>query len=270
MGVVLRAFDTSFDRPLAIKVLLSRPGPGAERRFLEEARVTGQLQHPGIPPVHELGHLADGRPYFSMKLIEGRTLAELLRQRSSPAAELPRFLKVFEQIAQTLADAHSQGVIHRDLKPLNIMVGAFAEVQVMDWGVAKRLPREGPQIAAFSPPAPDAAADRSAAPADTVPANSNTRDADADDSQTQAGQVLGTISYMAPEQARGEVSSLDERCDVFGLGAILDTILTGLPPYAAKEKHLLWKQAREGDLAEALARLEACGADAELVRLAQS
>src|SRR5262249_20297855 len=102
MGVVVRAYDASFDRPLAIKVLLSRSGAVAERPFPKEARLTGQLQHPGIPPVHELGRLADGRPYFSMKLIEGRTLADLLRQRSSPAAELPRFLKIFEQIAQTL------------------------------------------------------------------------------------------------------------------------------------------------------------------------
>src|SRR5579859_7753871 len=113
MGVVLRAYDAAFDRPLAIKILLARSGADAERRFLEEARVTGQLQHPGIPPTHELGRLADGRPYFSMKLIEGRTLADLLRQRPSPATDLPRFLKAFEQIAQTLAYAHSRGVIHR-------------------------------------------------------------------------------------------------------------------------------------------------------------
>jgi serine/threonine-protein kinase len=270
MGVILRVHDASLDRPLAIKVLLTRPGAGAERRFLEEARVSGQLQHPGIPPVHELGHLADGRPYFSMKLIEGRTLADLLRQRSSPAGELARFLKVFEQVAQTLAYAHSQGVIHRDLKPLNIMVGAFGEVQVMDWGVAKRLPRETAPGTASLPVAIEAVADRSAPAADTVPANTSTRDVDADDSQTQAGQVLGTISYMAPEQARGEIASLDERCDVFGLGAILCTILTGYPPYSVKDKNLLWRQAREGDLADAWARLEACGADAELVKLART
>jgi tetratricopeptide (TPR) repeat protein len=271
MGVVLRAYDVSFDRTLAIKVMLTRSGVDAERRFLEEARVTGQLQHPGIPPAHELGRLDDGRPYFSMKLIEGRTLAELLRQRSSPASELPRFLKAFEQIAQTLAFAHSRGVIHRDLKPLNIMVGAFGEVQVMDWGLAKRLPRKTTEIAELSPAVPDAAADRSAAPADTVaPADTAPLDSQTDDSQTQAGQVLGTISYMAPEQARGEVSALDERCDVFGLGGILCTILTGQPPYPGNDKHLLRKQAREGDLADARARLEACGADAQLVTLALS
>jgi serine/threonine-protein kinase len=270
MGVILRVHDGSFDRPLAIKVLLTRPGAGAERRFLDEARVSGQLQHPGIPPVHELGRLDDGRPFFSMKLIEGNTLADLLRRRSSPSSELPRFLKVFEQVAQTLAYAHSQRVIHRDLKPLNIMVGAFGEVQVMDWGVAKRLLRESALCEASSTGAPETAGDHSAPSADTVPANTGTRDAGADDSQTQAGEVLGTISYMAPEQARGEVASLDERCDVFGLGAILCAILTGNAPYATKDKNLLWKQAREGDLGEAWARLEACGADPELVTLARS
>jgi tetratricopeptide (TPR) repeat protein len=145
------------------------------------------------------------------------------------------------------------------------MVGAFGEVQVMDWGLAKRLPRDSTEIAAFSPVVPDAAAESSAVRADTAPVDSDT-----DDSQTQAGQVLGTVSYMAPEQARGEVSALDERCDVFGLGAILCTILTGQAPYSVKDKHVLWKHAQEGDLADARARLEACGADAELVRLAGS
>ncbi len=305
MGCVLRAYDVAFDRPLAIKVLLAKPGADAERRFLEEARVTGQLQHPGIPPVHELGRLADGRPYFSMKLIEGRTLLDLLRRRSSgsfpplreggaesaiPPAELPQLLKIFEQIAQTLAYAHSRGVIHRDLKPLNIMVGAFGEVQVMDWGLAKRLPRENTALAADLPDVVHAAADSAAALVDAAPGQSDASKSDApksdtgksdtdksgvahsdtDDSQTQVGQVLGTISYMAPEQARGDVAALDERCDVFGLGAILCTILTGHPPYVAKEKHELWKQARTGDLADAWARLAACGADAELVSLARS
>src|SRR5262245_34337985 len=142
MGAVFRVRDTDFDRDLAVKVL--RPelhGHAAMvERFLEEARVCGRLQHPGVPPVHELGRLPDGRPYFTMKLVQGRTLAELLRERSSGAdasgspAERAPFLKVFEQICQTVAYAHSQGILHRDLKPANVMVGAFGEVQVMDWG----------------------------------------------------------------------------------------------------------------------------------------
>jgi Tfp pilus assembly protein PilF len=264
MGVVLRAHDSSFDRPLAIKVLLApcQPGADQERRFLEEAGITGRLQHPGIPPAHEVGRLADGRPYFSMKLIEGRTLADLLAERTTPQTDLPRFLKTFEQIAQTLAYAHSQRVIHRDLKPSNVMVGAFGEVQVMDWGLAKRLPREA---AAVDPQgAPDESNRAEPTSVETV------AEADTAGSHTQAGQVLGTFSYMAPEQARGEVHTQDERCDVFGLGAILCAILTGKPPYRGKDGQSLFKQAQEADLTEAWDRLDACGTDVELVRLARA
>src|SRR2546430_5934251 len=143
MGVVLRVIDLDVQRPLAVKVLLRQYERTAADRFLEEARITGQLQHPGVPPVHEIGRLEDGRPFFSMKLIEGRTLSELLRDRPTPQTDLPRFLKIFQQIAQTLAYAHSRGIIHRDLKPLNVMVGAFGEVQVMDWGLAHRLGGDG-------------------------------------------------------------------------------------------------------------------------------
>src|SRR5439155_12137203 len=107
--------------------------------FLEEAQISGQLQHPGIVPVYELGAFADQRPYFTMKLVKGQTLATLLAQRGEPGQDRPRFLKVFEQVCQTLAYAHARGVIHRDLKPANVMVGKFGEVQVMDWGLAKVL-----------------------------------------------------------------------------------------------------------------------------------
>jgi hypothetical protein len=138
MGRVVRIRDDDFDRPLAMKVLLER-NSDLEDRFLREARLTGVLQHPGIPPVHALGRLDDGRPYFIMKLIQGRSLQTLLRDRSSPSADLPRFITIFEQICQTVGYAHDRGVIHRDLKPANIMVGAFGEVQVMDWGLAKLM-----------------------------------------------------------------------------------------------------------------------------------
>jgi tetratricopeptide (TPR) repeat protein len=139
MGVVYRASDSTFNRTLAIKVLLNEHSgrPELARRFLAEAQVMSQLQHPGIPPVHDLGKLPDGRPFFAMKLIQGRTLARLLRERPHPAHDLPRFLAIFQQLCQTIAYAHSRAVLHRDLKPSNIMVGAFGEVQVMDWGFAK-------------------------------------------------------------------------------------------------------------------------------------
>src|SRR5436305_292816 len=103
------------------------------RRFVEEAQIAGQLQHPGVVPVYELGTLTDHRPYFAMKLVKGRTLAELLEERAGPAEDRARLLGIFEQVGLTMAYAHVRGVIHRDLKPSNIMVGSFGEVQVMDW-----------------------------------------------------------------------------------------------------------------------------------------
>jgi WD40 repeat protein/tRNA A-37 threonylcarbamoyl transferase component Bud32 len=254
MGSIWLARDPELNRALAIKVL--RPEylgrPEVERRFREEAQITGQLQHPGIPPVHEVGTLPDGRPFLAMKLIKGRTLAELLHERPSPAAELPRFLGIFEQVCQTLAYAHSKGVIHRDLKPSNIMVGAFGEVQVMDWGLAKILSSRARE-------APETDAEACAIVTARVGATGLS---------SQAGTVLGTPAYMPPEQARGDVQQLDERCDVFGLGAILCEILTGQPPYIAETGWGLLLAA-QADLAKVFARLEGSGADADLVALAK-
>jgi serine/threonine-protein kinase len=261
MGCVLRGHDPDLGRDLAVKLLL--PDHQHDRallsRFREEAQIAGQLQHPGIVPVHELGRLEDGRPFFAMKLVKGRTLADLLRERANPAAELPRFLGIFEAVCQTLAYAHSKGVIHRDLKPSNIMVGAFGEVQVMDWGLAKVLEREGAVSPRSGPQAP-------AKPASVV---RTVRSASAT-LASQHGAVLGTPAYMAPEQAAGEVERLDARCDVFGLGAILCEILTGAPPYRGADSLQVLSMALRADLAEAFARLDGCGANAELIHLARS
>jgi serine/threonine-protein kinase len=253
MGVVFRARDPDLKRSLAVKVLREeyRAVPQLARRFREEAQVTGQLQHPGIPPVHEVGTLPDGRPFFAMKLIKGQTLADLLRGRPSPQDDLPRWLGLFEQLCQTLAYAHSKGVIHRDLKPANVMVGAFGEVQVMDWGLAKVL------------------ADPRAAPDDDPQASAIAGVRDHEALQSRAGQVLGTPSYMAPEQARGEVDQLDGRCDVFGLGAILCEMLTGQPPFVGRGAEAVRRLAAVGDLADALARLDGCGGNGELLELAR-
>lgn len=141
MGAVLRGRDEDLGREIAVKVMLQNHAGKTEllQRFVEEAQIAGQLQHPGITPVYELGRFPDQRPYFTMKLVRGQTLAKLLKDRPDPANERPRFLKIFEQICQTLAYAHTRKVIHRDLKPHNIMVGSFGEVQVMDWGLAKVL-----------------------------------------------------------------------------------------------------------------------------------
>jgi hypothetical protein len=257
MGQVVRVTDEVFQRPLAMKIALGRPRPGSQDRFVREALLTGQLQHPGIPPVQEMGHLEDGRPYFIMKLVKGSDLGKLLRQRSSAAEDLPRLVAIFEQICQTLAYAHSHGLIHRDLKPGNIMVGAFGEVQVMDWGLAKLLTEsDGPEMAEEREQAQSTTIFSIATP-DALP------------QETMPGTVMGTSAYMPPEQARGESETLDTRCDVFGLGAILCEVMTGKPPFAEKSSIENHRLSMKGDLSDAIARLDACGADAELVDLAR-
>jgi serine/threonine-protein kinase len=276
MGAVLRGHDPDLRRDLAVKVLLEehRDDPAIVRRFIEEAQVGGQLQHPGVVPVYELGHFDDRRPFFAMKLVEGRTLAELLHERQGPAEELPQFLAIFEQVCQAVGYAHSHGVIHRDLKPANVMVGRFGEVQVMDWGLAKVLPH---------PPAPspkqgEGEQDRSREdtttrlPTATTPAPPSPVLGEGGwggEGRTQPGSVMGTPAYMAPEQARGETDRLDQRADVFGLGAILCVILTGEPPYAGATGHEVYLQAACAELANAFARLEGCGASPELIALAK-
>ena len=141
MGAILKGRDTDLGRDLAIKVLLDahKDKPEVVQRFVEEAQIGGQLQHPGIAPIYELGQFNDKRPFFAMKLVKGETLSKLLADRADAAEDRGKLIGIFEQICQTMAYAHSRGVIHRDLKPANIMVGAFGEVQVMDWGLAKVL-----------------------------------------------------------------------------------------------------------------------------------
>jgi hypothetical protein len=255
MGDVWLGRDRHLRRPVAVKVVQERwaDNPNVLRRFVEEAQLTSQLQHPGIPPVYERSTLPDGRPYFCMKVVRGRTLASLLEERADPGDDLPRLLGIFEQVCQAVAYAHNKGVIHRDLKPQNVMVGAFGEVQVMDWGLAKVL-REGMPAA------------ETAAPAASVVETDRTEQADG---QTQAGTVLGTYAYMPPEQARGEVGHRDRRCDVFGLGAILCEILTGSPPYLGTPAQVR-VHAQVGFTHDALKRLETCSADQELTALVRS
>jgi serine/threonine-protein kinase len=260
-GIVYRVTDPEMNRPLAVKVL--RPElqgePDAVCRFLEEAQVTGQLQHPGIVPVHAIGRLPDGSPYLVMKLIQGRTLAALLAERPAPAHDLPAFLSIFQQVCQAVAYAHSRGVIHRDLKPANIMVGAFAEVQVMDWGLAKVL-AEG--VIAAEAKGPGQGGATQASTVRTVRTESTGL-------ASVEGTVAGTFAYMSPEQAGGRVEEIDRRADVFGLGAVLCEVLIGRPPCAAAPAWRLPILAEGSDLADAFARLDGCGADAGLVRLCQ-
>jgi serine/threonine-protein kinase len=260
MGVVFRVRDRKLQRELAIKVLREKYEGRREfeERFRREAQICGQLQHPNIVPVHELDQLADGRLFFTMKLVQGRTLASLLKERKEPAQDRERFLAVFEQVAQALAYAHSRGIMHRDLKPANVMLGAFGEVQVMDWGLAKVV---GEHLAVGS-------AALSSVPETAITASaSGAADGGA---RTQPGQVLGTLAYMPPEQARGEIDQLDERSDVFGLGAILHEILTGQPPFTGATNEEVYQKARDGDLTEAFTHLDACGADGEMVGLTKA
>jgi WD40 repeat protein len=258
MGDVWLGRDRRLRRPVAVKVVQQRWAghQNVFRRFTEEAQLTSQLQHPAIPPIYEMGLLPDGRPYFCMKVVRGRTLTSLLEKRSGPGDDLPRLLGIFEQVCQAVAYAHSKGVIHRDLKPANVMVGAFGEVQVMDWGLAKVL-KGGAAV-----PAEAAGSGTSASVVETD------RTQQADD-LTQAGSVLGTFAYMPPEQARGEAAHLDKRCDVFGLGAILCEILTGKAPYEGSREEVKL-HAQLGFTQGALERLAACPADAELTALARS
>ena len=190
--------------------------------------------------------------FLAMKRVKGHTLEKLLAARLEPAADLPRFLGIFETVCQAVAYAHSRGVIHRDLKPPNVMVGAFGEVQVMDWGLAKVLGR--------SEPAP-------ATPEDGT--RVMTLRAGDPDSGTKAGKVMGTAAYMPPEQAEGEIDRVDGRADVFALGSILCAMLTGQPAYTGRSFEEVLRKARRGDVAEARGRLEASGADPALIALAK-
>jgi serine/threonine protein kinase len=207
MASVYLARDRELDRPVAIKVLSDLHGdPSAKARLLEEARIISRLEHPGIVPVHDSGVLPDGRIYFAMKLIRGHRLDEHTKSET-PLTDL---LAIFEKVCQTVAFAHAHGVIHRDLKPQNIMVGPFGEVLVMDWGVAKQLGSSVPLAESFPEHGPGA-----------VSTNHD---------RTAQGAVLGTPGYMAPEQVRGDARRIDQRTDVYGLGAVLYFLLTRHSP----------------------------------------
>ncbi len=251
VGIVYKARDADLGRDVALKVLRREHASNPEvlDRLVEEAQIGGQLQHPGIVPVYGIGLQPDQRPYFAMKLIKGRTLAAVLKERKDPLRDLPRFLRVFEQVCQTIAYAHSRGVIHRDLKPSNVMVGGFGEVLVVDWGFGKVLGRSDPMAEKLQ--------ER------TIVATVRSK---GEGSESITGSVMGTPAYMPPEQALGQIETLDERCDVFALGAILCEILTGQPPYVGAPEDLL-TMAAQARLDGAHERLASCKADPALVQL---
>jgi len=232
MGEVRRVRDRELNRVLAMKIATTEH-VGNVARFVEEAQVAAQLQHPFIVPVHDVGRLADGRAFFTMKEVAGRTLSEVIAEvevgEAFRAAEAPfrRLVAVLHQAAQAVAYAHKRGVVHRDLKPDNIMVGAFGEVQVMDWGLAKVLGR----------------ADVPGTPVADAVVTDRSQDVSA---KTRAGRVAGTPAYMAPEQARGEIDVIDARTDVYALGAILYQVLSGRAPYEGASGRDVWMQVVAG------------------------
>ena len=258
MGVVAKAWDPQLGRYVAIKVLHEQFRTDAEitARFLTEARINGRLEHPSIVSIHELGQCETGQPFFAMRLLEGRTLSDLLGEREHCHAPWNRFLRIFEKVCDGVAFAHAHAVIHRDLKPSNIIVGDFGMVKIMDWGLAKSLlphPSPGP------PPF---------APSLRTPLEKALEALDSPAGDFVSGIVVGTPAYLAPEQARGETGRVDERADVFGLGGILCQILTGSGPYPDPQPSKL-EQAINGNVGPALNRLSASSADPELVDLAK-
>jgi serine/threonine protein kinase len=235
MGIVYRALDQWLGRQVALKVLKRGRAEDEDDdttvRFLDEARLTAKLQHPAIVPVFDLGQTDDGRAFYTMRLVEGRTLADLAaagwtRERHEPGRlTLFRALEVFAQACQAVGFAHDRGFVHRDLKPANVMVGRFGEVHVLDWGLAKQT--------GWRPELPPLVEAVRGAPEAEVEPRLTTRDL------TKSGTVMGTPAYMAPEQATGQ--PLDPRADVYALGGTLYTLLTGKLPHEGTSSEVMWR-----------------------------
>ena len=208
MGTVYRAMDHQLGREVALKAIAFHADPGVTERLSREARVLAQLEHPGIVAVHDVGTLADGRPFYVMRLVRGTNLAQHAAGRGR--GEL---LRLFLQVCDAVAFAHARGVIHRDLTPRNVMIGEFGEVLVVDWGVARVLGARDPDagIVHETPPVAAGRASGDALAAGTL--------------RTGDGVIVGTPGYMPPEAAAGGARDVDERGDVFGLGAILRDLL---------------------------------------------
>lgn len=206
MGVVYAAEDEALQRRVALKVLdMTAADAGLTQRLMREARVLARLEHPGIVPVHDVGTLVDGRVFYTMKFVEGRRLDKHIANIESVQDRLRLFLRICDAVGF----AHARGVLHRDLKPTNVMVGPFGEVLVMDWGLAK----------VFADVTKDDATEIA------VPNGSGTKNGNDGETAitltTEHGTVMGTPGYMSPEQARGDVAHLDRRSDVYSLGALL-------------------------------------------------
>jgi serine/threonine protein kinase len=216
MGVVYVVEDERLQRRVALKVF---DAPGVDRdlanRLTREALVLARLEHPGIVPVHDVGTLADGRVFYTMKFVQGQRLDKYLES----VASISDRLRIFLRICDAVAFAHAHLVLHRDLKPANIMVGSFGEVLVMDWGLAKLLDRQPQPLGEAADP--DETIFEKATPAGDLNA-----DTTVGSGRTAHGTVLGTPGYMSPEQERGDIEHLDARSDIFSLGSLLRFLVT--------------------------------------------
>ena len=232
MGVVMRSWDSHLRRQIATKVLINSEGadsgaskldPRRIRRFLEEVQITGQLDHPGVVPVHELGFDDGGRLFFAMRLVKGRDLRTIIKlaRNEEDNWNRTRALSALQRVCETMAFAHEHGVIHRDLKPANIMIGTHGETYVMDWGLAKVLEQNKLNVGTFH------------APGSSVKEEDRRGSfgLESDALLTTEGTVIGTPSYMSPEQARGELESVGPASDVYSVGAMLYHLLQGHPPF---------------------------------------
>lgn len=239
MGLIYSAFDNQFKRQSVLKVLHSRAqnDPESVARFAEEARITGNLEHPNIVPVSDFGVIGDNQIFFSMKYIEGESLEDvLLRLRAGDSEYTARYsvytlLTIFRKMCDACAFAHSKGILHRDIKPENIMVGKFGEVLLVDWGLAKPEDRNGQHTA-----------HEVVSRLEDVEYASVTR--------TINGMIKGTLQFMSPEQAYGEMESIDQRTDIFLLGATLYAIATLHPPYEALGAKALVDKAEQCDFVD--------------------
>jgi serine/threonine protein kinase/tetratricopeptide (TPR) repeat protein len=234
MGVVMQARDLRIRRTVAMKVMKSSSQFSRESvlRFIDEAQLTGQLEHPNIVPVYELGIDPHGETFYTMKFVKGITLDDVIRglrtgkPKITAKYPLAMLVTIFQKICDAVAFAHSKGVVHRDLKPENVMIGSYGEVLVMDWGLAKNLSTVHRDPVSPPPQNPS-----------KNPAVSETAASDGRGFQTMNGVIVGTPPYISPEQARGELDHIDTRSDIYVLGEILYSILTLRPPVTGENVH---------------------------------